>query len=272
VLGGAFLLLFLVASPLYLQSAAILVLGGVIAHAAAWTLVAIGVGAHAEANVLLTPRGAFMVTGACVATPLIPVYLAAVFAYAPTGKRLVSGLLIALPLFLGLGIARLLVVALPATLVGSPLLLVHAFHQLLLGAVVVTGAAVWCHGGRAAVVPALAGVATGAGFALLVGPAYTAALGALLGMPPVDPQHAIAWLPAFQIALFLAVWVAALVSLGSRTLLSGLALLALSHAVGLLALQRLAVSADPTVAARAWAVAGPVLLCAALVHRARAHR
>ena len=38
-----------------------------------------------------------------------------------------------MPLFVGLGIARLLVVALPAALVGSPLFLIHAFYQLLLG-------------------------------------------------------------------------------------------------------------------------------------------
>jgi len=272
LLGGAFLFLFLAASPLYLESAAVLAVGGLIAQTAAWLLAPLGTGAYAEANVLMTGRGAFLVTGACVATPLIPVYLAAVGAYAPTGRRLAAGLLLAIPLFLALGVARLLVVAVPASLVATPLVLVHAFHQVVLGAVMVGVAAWWRHGSRGLAAPLLAGIAAGTAFGFLIGPAYTDALGALAGMPPVDPQEAIAWLPAFQIALFLAMWVAASDRVGGRLLLAGLAVLAVSHVAGLLVLQALASPADMTVAARAWAVAGPVLLGAAMVHHVRAPR
>jgi exosortase/archaeosortase family protein len=275
VLAGAFLLLFLASSPLYLESAGMLALGGVIAHAAAWTLGILGTGAYAEANVLGTPSGAFLVTGACIATPLIPVYLAAVCAYATTGRRLAAGLLAALPLFVGLGIARLLVVALPEALVTAPLVLVHAFHQLLLGAVVVCVAAVWRHGGRAAAGYAVAGIAVGVVFVALFGAAYTGTLTTLAGTLPQDEQGAIALLPSFQVGLFLALWVAAFAAVDWRYLLAGLAMLGLSQAAGLVALSALASQADVTASVlgvRGWAVAGPVLLCAAAVHLARARR
>ncbi len=167
---AAFLLLFTAASPLYLESTGVLALAGFIARAAAATLGLVGVSAHAAANVLWTPRGGFLVTQECISTPLIPVYLAAVCAYSPTWRRLTLGVLATLPLFTALGIVRLLVVALPDALVASPLFLVHAFYQLLLGAVVVFVAALWRHGGRAALGYAAAGVIVGVLFASLLGP------------------------------------------------------------------------------------------------------
>lgn len=272
LLGGLSLFLFLATSPLYLESAVVLATGAVIAQTAAWLLAPLGTGVYAEANVLMTGRGAFLVTGACVATPLIPVYLAAVGAYAPTGRRLAAGLLLAIPLFFVLGVARLLVVAVPASLVATPLVLIHAFHQVVLGAAMVGVAAWWRHGGRGLAAPLLAAIAAGATCAFLVGPAYTDVLQTLAGMPPVDPQHAIAWLPAFQIAFFLALWVAASGRENGRWLLAALAVLAVSHVAGLLMLQALAVPADLTVVARAWAVAGPVLLGAAMVRHVRTPR
>ena len=141
--------------------AGVLALAGFIARAAAAILGVVGVSAHAAANVLWTPRGGFLVTQECISTPLIPVYLAAVCAYSTTWRRLILGVLATLPLFIALGIARLLVVALPDAVVASPLFLVHAFYQLLLGAVVVFLAALWRHGGRAALGHALAGVIVG---------------------------------------------------------------------------------------------------------------
>jgi hypothetical protein len=114
-----------------------------IARAAAAALHVFGVEARAAANVLWTSRGGFVVTQECVSTPLIPVYLAAVLAYASTWRQRALGLVATAPLFVGLGIARLLVVALPAALVASPLYLIHAFYQLLLAAVVVAAAVGW---------------------------------------------------------------------------------------------------------------------------------
>ncbi|MBA2259386.1 MAG: archaeosortase/exosortase family protein, partial [Acidobacteria bacterium] len=132
LLTAAFLVLFTAASPLYLESAGVLAVAAFVARAAAGALRLLGVEAGATANLLSTAQGGFLVTQECISTPLIPVYLAAVFAYSNTWRRRALALLTAVPLFVGLGIARLLVVALPAALVGSPIFLIHAFYQLLL--------------------------------------------------------------------------------------------------------------------------------------------
>src|ERR1035437_6749674 len=148
--AAAFLVLFLAASPFYLDSPSVLALAGFIARAAAALLGIVGINAHAAANVLSTPRGGFLVTQECISPPLIPIYLAAVCTYSTTWRRLTLGALATLPLFIALGIVRLLVVALPDAVMASPLFFVHAFYQLLLGAVVVFLAALWRHGGRGA--------------------------------------------------------------------------------------------------------------------------
>ena len=189
---------------------------------------------------LWTTRGGFLVTQECISTPLVPVYLAAICAYSTTWRRLILGVLAALPLFIALGIARLLVLALP-DFAPSPLFFVHAFYQLLLGAVVVFVAALWRHGGRTAIGHATAGVLVGILFVYLLGPLYTRAV----SYPDIaaldDPQGAIAFLPAFQIALYLALWVAAaFAAAGWRRFVAGLTILGLTQSAGLLALQTLA--------------------------------
>jgi exosortase/archaeosortase family protein len=271
MLTVAFLLLFLAASPLYLDSPIVLALAGFIARAAAATLAGAGVSAHAAANVLWTPRGGFLVTQECISTPLIPVYLAAICTYSTTWRRVVLGVLATLPLFIALGIVRLLVLALP-DVVASPIFLVHAFYQLLLGAVVVFLAALWRHGGRAAAGHALAGLIVGVLFIRLLGPSYSRVVAYQAGAGLDDPQGAIALLPAFQVALYLALWVAAFVAVGWRRFLVGLAVLELTQMAGLLALHALASGSGLTAHVRdvrGWAVAGPVLIFAAVVNVAR---
>lgn len=272
VLTVAFLLLFAAVSPLYLQSASVLALAGLVARAAAVILGIVGVSAHAAANVLWTPRGGFLVTQECISTPLIPVYLAAICTYSTTWRRLILGVLATLPLFTALGIVRLLVVALP-DVVASPIFLVHAFYQLLLGAVVVFLAAVWRHGGRAALGHALLGVIAGVAFVHLVGPFYTRLVTYPAGAPLQDPQGAIALLPAFQVGLYLALWVAAFAAVGWGRFLAGLAVLGLTQTAGLLALHALVSHAGLTAHVRdirGWAVAGPLLIFAAAVNGGRA--
>jgi len=280
-LAAAFLLLFTAASPLYLESAGVLAVAAFIARAAAAALHVLGVEARAVANVLWTPRGSFMVTQECISTPLIPVYLAAVLAYSRTWLRGALGLLATAPLFVGLGIARLLVVALPAALVASPLFLVHAFYQLLLAAVVVCLAAFWRHGaGGTAWRRALVGMTLGAAVASLLGAPYAHVLtraaesissGAPSGVvaaPLDDPQGAVTLLPAFQVGLYLALWIAAFAAAGWRRLLTGLALLGLVQVATLVALHVLASHAGfaPHVRdVRAWAVVGPLLVVLAVV-------
>jgi len=270
----AFLVLFVAASPLYLESPSVLALAGFIARAAAVLLTAAGVSAHAAANILWTPRGGFLVTQECISTPLIPVYLAAVCAHATTWRWRILGVLAAAPLFIALGIVRLLVVALPDVVV-SPLFFVHAFYQLLLGAVVVFLAALWRHGGRAAPRHALAGVLVGMVCIYLLGPLSARVVTSQAGAPLADPQGAIGFLPAFQVGLYLALWVAAFVAVGWTRFLAGLAILALTQTAGLLALQALASHSGLTAHVRdvrGWAVAGPVLIFAAVVHVARPRR
>ena len=271
----AFLLVFSAASPLYLESSAVLALAGFIARAAAATLGIVGVSAHAVANVLWTPRGGFLVTQECISTPLIPIYLAGVCTYSTTWRRLVLGVLATLPLFTALGIARLLVVALPDAVVASPLFFVHAFYQLLLGAVVVFLAAHWRHGSVAGLRHALVGVIVGVAFVQFLGPSYTRIVTYPAGAPLDDPQGAIAFLPAFQIGLYLALWVAAFVAVGWRRFLAGLVALELTQTAGLLALHALA--SHPGLTAhvrdvRGWAIAGPLLIVAAVVNVARPRR
>ena len=147
---------------------------GFIARAAAAILGVVGVSAHAAANVLWTPRGGFLVTQECISTPLIPVYLAAVCAYSTTWRAARSG-----RARHAAALHRPRHRAAPRrraarVVVASPLFLVHAFYQLLLGAVVVFLAALWRHGGSAALRHALAGVVVGVLFVRLARPALHA--------------------------------------------------------------------------------------------------
>lgn len=222
---------FVAISPWYLDSAGLLAVAAFVARGAAFMLRGIGVPAEASANLLSTSRGAFLVTQECVATPLIPLYVAAVYAYVSTWRLRVPALLAALPLFAGLGVARLLVVALPAALVGSPSFLIHAFYQLLLAGVLVCVAAIWRHGaGRTARARALAGLALGsAAGALLASLSVRALSSALAGSSLDDPQGAVALLPAFQAGLYLALVVAAFTPFRWRPFAVGLAAVGLAQ-------------------------------------------
>lgn len=274
VLTVAFVIVLTAAAPWYATSSWMLALGGLIATAAAMLLGGLGLTAQASANVLITARGAFLVTQECISTPLIPVYLAAVCAYAPHRRWLVAGLLATLPLFTALGVARLLVVALPEALVASPLFFLHAFYQLLLGVVVVCIAAAWRHGGRSAATRAGLGVLVGALFVSLAGPGYTLIVSTLAGGIIDDAQGAIAFLPSFQAGLYLSLCIAAFTASRWRGAVTGLGLLALTQVGGLMALHALATSGLTAQVrdVRAWAVAGPVLIFAVVARHARSTR
>ncbi|HXG54580.1 MAG TPA: hypothetical protein VNJ03_04310, partial [Vicinamibacterales bacterium] len=192
--------------------------------------------------------------------------------YALTWRRWFIGALATLPLFTALGIARLLVVAIPGA---SPEFLVHAFYQLLAGVVVVFAAALWRHGSRSALGHALVGLAVGILFVYLLGPVYTHVITTRAGGSLDDPQGALALLPAFQAGLYLALWAAAFVAGAWKRVLGGLAVLGLTQTAGLLALHALASYAGLTAHVRdvrGWAVAGPVLIFAAVVNLDRARR
>jgi exosortase/archaeosortase family protein len=270
-----FLALFTAAAPLYLESAAVLAAGAFIARAAASVLNGLGAEATATTNLLSTSRGAFLVTQECIATPLIPVYVAAVVAYSSTWRWRSLALLATVPLFAGLGIARLLVVALPAALVDSPMFLIHAFYQLLLAGVLVVVVALWRHGrGGTAWRRALAGSSLGIASVAVLGPVYTGVLmPAFAASTPLhDPQGAIALLPSFQVGFYVALFVAAFVLLEWRPFVLGIALLGLSQIAALTLLHVVSVETGVTPHVRdvrAWALGVPLLLVAVLVTRER---
>jgi len=266
VLTAGFVVLFVAAAPLYLESAGVLAMAAFVARAAAWILQRLGVRASAAASVLWTSRGAFMVTQECISTPLIPVYLAAVFAYFNGWRARSVALLALLPLFVALGIARLLVVALPPALVASPLFLVHAFYQLLLAVVVVFAAAVWRHGlGALAWRRGLLGLALGAALMYGLDPRYTHMVARTV--PFVDAQGALALLPAYQIGLYVALCAATLIGFRWRPVVAGVSLLALSQVAAFAGLRFVVAHTGmmPHVRdVRAWALAAPLLLIVAM--------
>jgi len=271
-----FLLLFTLASPLYLESARVLALAGFVARAAAFLLRIVGVDATATASVLATPREAFLVTQECISTPLIPVYLAAVVVYSHRWWTRALWLAAGVPLFVGLGIARLLVVAIPG-LDSSPMFFIHAFSQLLVAAGMVCGLALWRHGARAATFArAVAALALAIAFVRLLGAPYTQAILWFNAAAPAfnDGQGAFMFLPAFQFALFLALWVVAFIPSGWTRFLIGAALLA--------AIQIAVAGGVPLLASagivplvrdiRAWALLGPALIIATVVNVAPPRR
>jgi exosortase/archaeosortase family protein len=278
LLAGALLVLFTAAAPLYLDNRGVLLVAALMARCAAEVLSAVGMEATVSANVLYTGRTGFVVTQECISTPLIPIYVAGAIAYAGSSGRRAGLLLAAVPLFIALGVARLLVVALPAALVDSPLTLVHAFYQLLLAAVIVCFAAVWRYGaGPTATLRAGAGVSLGVVCLMVLWPHGTSVVASVFpsAVSTGDPQGVIALLPAFQLALYGALCVGLFAWPQWRMCAAGLGVLALlmvAEFVVLDLLQRQVGFVPHVRDLRAWALGGPVLLVIALVKYERATR
>lgn len=269
-LASVCLVAFYAASPVFFESAALLRVATFVAGAAASFLRAIGVDASASATLLQVPRGSVVVTQECLSTPIIPIYVAAVITWAATWPRRVIGLALVPPLFVLLGIARLLVVALPASDLASPLFLVHAFFQLILGVVLVTMAAVWRSGASPATVGrAVLGSAGGAACAWAF--ASTPLAQWLAAWAPVpDAQGAVAFAPIYQAGLYSGIWIAAGEPAQWRRAAAGAALLVVLQVVFLgslhvLGQQGLALGVPGV---RGWAVAAPLAILFVAVWRA----
>lgn len=261
-----FLLLFAVTAPLYLTSASVQSLGAFIALAAGSVLHAAGVSSEVSGNALITTGGVFFVTQECIATPLLPVYLAAVCAYGATPQRVILGIIAAVPLFVALGVVRLLLVALPDS-VGSPSFMVHAFYQLLLGALVVYIAAAWRHGRVLALRYAAMAIALGAAFVYWLGPIYSAMVA--YGAAPIDdPQGALGFMPVFQAGLYLALSLALFSAANWKAVLIGFAVLVMTQPIVLLVLHTIAEAglAAGVPEIRAWAIAGPLLVVTGIAY------
>jgi len=281
--AAVLLVAFALCGPWIARSRALLGAGAWMVRSAAFVLTEAGVAATASGNVLATSRGAFVVTPECIATALIPLYVAGVLAARLSWPRRALALAAAPPLFALLAIARLLVLALPPALAASPLFLVHGFHQLVLALVGVVLLALGREPpapGRWARAARRAGAALGAAaiLAAALGPALTTAVfgaaGAVASLAPQtltelaapgDAQGALALLPAYQAGLLLAIGMTAFP--GWRRFLSAFGLLLASQVVLLAVLGELAAHADLVAHAlflRAWAVAVPVVLALVL--------
>ena len=212
VLGtGAY---FAAAGWLY-ASTLLYTLSGWVASTGAALMTTIGVTASATGNLVRTAQGGFLVTQECIATPLIPVYVAAVLAAPLTRARRLVALGATPVIFFGLGVARLLVLALPSTLIASPDVAVHAFSQVLVAGLLVAGLAVLAAraGDRPHPVRRVVwALALGLVAAMAAGPLWSDLLQrAVAGIQLLvqhgghtllaDPQGAVAMLPAFQLGL-----------------------------------------------------------------------
>jgi hypothetical protein len=121
---------------------------------------------------------------------------------------------------------------------------------------------------------AIVGLTVGVLFVQFLGALYTRLFTHFTGVPLDDPQGAVAFLPAFQVGFYLALWIAAGTAAGWRAFVVGLATLALTQVAGLLALHGLVAHGltGHVRDVRGWAIAGPLLIVAAAVSIARPHR
>ena len=268
VLSTVLLVLFIIATPRIAESGALLAVAGALTQAAAAILRFGGIDASAAGNVLWTGRGGFLVTQECISTPLIAVYLAAAVSYA-TGWRRVAAIVLTAPVFAVLATLRLLVVAVPAGLVEAPMVVVHAFYQWLVAGALIAVAAAWAYGAQSAAWRRAA-LATAVGVLcfVLVTPVYGAAIAATGALAAGDPQGALGQLPAFQVGLFAALCIAALVTMRWRAVALGFAALSVLQLAGFTALHLLTAQmtfAPDVRAIRAWALGAPVLLVWSMV-------
>ncbi len=254
-----------------------------VAGMAARVLSALGTSASVTGNVLQARHVAYLITPECITTPLVALYLAALFATPLSWQTRVIGVVVCLPLFAALSVLRLLTVALPPLILGSDLILTHAFHQIVAGVVAVIGCAIWARREwtRAqAVGTALLAAAVAAAVASVIGIGYARALAAVLhtvhlpvplGLTPAigagEVQGATVVMPIFQVVLFLALaGVAWTRTTQVRWGLGALALIVSQIAVlaGMGWAEAAGLPPLPPLLIRGWAVALPMLLVLAV--------
>lgn len=256
-----------------------LVLAGAEATASMAAALMRAAGAHAEvAGPFLTMgSSSFLVTSECVLSPILPLLLAAALAIPARPARRLGLVALAVLMFAALGVARLLALALPPWLVGSPLFVAHGFRQIVAGAAAVALLAYWSERPNRPRALRRAAVAAGVGVAVavLAGPVLghlLPALGALARVVaphsldaltwPGDEQGALALLPAYQAGLLAALLVAA-GPLRARAAALAFAVLLGSQLGVLVTWGEWAAHLEtpvPTLAVRAWAVAAPLAL------------
>ena len=266
---------FALTPPVY-SSPLVNVLASWVAMVGGGMLAAAGTAVSVSGPVLRTSHGGFLVTQECIFTPLIPVYLAGVLSVPLSRGRRALALLATPCIFFAVGVARLLVLAVPSAVIPAHDVAIHAFSQTLLAVILVAAAAIWAGtpaGARRIGGARRGGLAIAAGF-LLAGAAglfwgdlLRVAVGGVQGLVGhaghqySDSQGALAILPAFQLGLFAALWLALGAERAWRRGLAGIGLLALLQALLLLSLGELAFryGLDPHVGLiRTWAIAAPL--------------
>ena len=268
---------YFAAAGWFYESDLVRTLAGWVAMTSGGLLAAFGVSVMVSGAVVRTAHGAFIVTQECIATPLIPVYMAAALSVPLTRWRRAAALAAAPAVFFLLGVSRLLVLALPTTLVASPEVAIHAFSQVLVACVIVVGLAVLSARSSSRSHPArrtVGAIGVGIVAALVAGLVWSDLLHwAVDGVQLLvqhsghragdDPQGAVSILLAFQLGLFAAVWVGSGARGPWRRLAGGVLGLAGLQLASLLTLGELShhVGFAPHVSLiRAWALVAPLAL------------
>ena len=273
---------YLAATP-WLLTSSVLQRGAEWAAGIARTIMSgLGVPAQVNGAVLMTGGGGWIVTPECIVTPLIPVYAATALCWPGPALRRAAVLALGVPVFMFLGVARLLVLAVPASMPVQTVM-VHGFYQFLVAALLIVIAVRHGSGDDAggerwwgeAIRCALVGAGAALGYALLSFPLLRVVRSIEAGMPHVghgyaDPQGALMILPAFQAGLFVALWSASGRSLRRAPVAVGLVALAMQQVVIAVLLGEVFVHAGaeaPIAAIRLLAVGVPPALVWALGHR-----
>ena len=217
-----FVALFVGTSRWWMHSSVVLTVANWVAAAGAFVIRIFGGQADVTRNVLRTGSGAFIVTQECIMTPLIPAYFAAALALPMAAKQRGLMLLASFPVFFALGAARLLVLAFPTRIIGSHLVAIHGFYQIILAALLI-GIAAAVSATKPLQVsrllrPWALGMLAGTATAILAGLTYNRVLfwfvdrileGVLhAGHEYLDPQGALLIMAPYQLGLFAGLWIA----------------------------------------------------------------
>ena len=277
LLAAALVVVYFATAPFFYESAFVDIVARWIAATGGAILTAAGTATTVSGPVIRTAHGGFRVTQECIFTPLIPLYIAGMLCAPLTPWRRGLALTATPVIFFALGVSRLLVLAVPATVIGSYSIAVHAFSQILVGLILVGVAAVYAAGpaagARAAATRAVLALGVGIATALAGAPLWGALFGnaaaglqGLLGHAGhtfVDDQGAWILVPAFQLGLFAALWAALAGRSGWPRALLGLGALAVTQAMLTIPVGELAhhYGFNPHAGLiRGWALAAPVAL------------
>ena len=266
-----FVAVFVGTSNWWMHSESVTTVANWVAATGAFFIRLMGGEATVAGNAIRTTNGRFLVTPECIMTPLIPAYFAAVLALPlPHGRRALY-LLAAFPLFFVLGAARLLVLAFPTRVIGSHLIAIHGFFQIVLAIVLVLIAVVLTTPQprspgkltRQIAFALIAGTLTAVVLALTYNRVLFSTVSWLRaalghgGHDYMDPQGALLMMAPYQLGLFVALWLAWVPHGSTRRFCIGAIALALSQFIVLLALGEWFAHTNvvPHVAAiRAWSV------------------